>query len=124
MHERGDDEEIDELLKIEASNAVFGNFAAFVADDCDAQSVDGLEPFHQIDGVLVRLGLFEQVGLEIFGSEGSGLVENDLPQIFIEGHLAFLVDVVGDVVAVIDFFVVEAESGSQFACEDRCPIRW
>ena len=57
---------VDELLKIEASNAVFGDFAAFVADDRDAQSVDGLEPFHEIDGVLIRLGLFEQVGLEIF----------------------------------------------------------
>lgn len=121
MNEGGNNEEIDELLKVEPPDAVLGNLAAFVANHRDAQSIDSLKPFHQIDGVLIRLGLLKKVGLKVFRSEWSGLIKNDLPKIFIEGHFAFLVDVVRDVVTMIDFFVIESEMFGGLLAEISVP---
>ena len=72
MDEGRDDEEIDEFLEIKAANPIFGDFTAFVADHSHAQPVDRFEPPYQVDRILVRLGLFEQVGLETSGVNGLG----------------------------------------------------
>ena len=109
VDEGRDDEEIDEFLEIKAANPIFGDFTAFVADHSHAQPVDGFETPYQVDRILVRLGLFEQVGLEIFRSERPRFIENDLPKVLVESHLPFLVDVVGDVMAMIDLFVIQAK---------------
>ena len=44
VDEGRDDEEVDKFLEMKAANPVFGDFASFVADDGNAQPINGLEP--------------------------------------------------------------------------------
>jgi len=106
MDEGGNHKEVHKILEVEAADPVFGDFAAFVADDGDAQTIYGTELFNETDHVVVGGGLFENVAHDIFRRVFPWFEEYDLPQIGFERHFPLLVGVVGYAVTVIQFIVI------------------
>ena len=121
MHERGDDEEIDEILEVKPGDPVLGNFATLVAHDRDFQPVNNFEPVNEIDRILEWLRLFEDVVCHIRRREVPRLIKNNLPQVGLERHFSFFVDVVADSVAVIQFRVVHVKMLGRLLAERRIP---
>src|ERR1019366_1535258 len=82
VDEAGGDKRIHKPVQLELSNPIHIQFASFVADHGDLQSVPDLEPGDQLDHLRARFRLREHETPKLSPGERPLLVEDYRPQIF------------------------------------------
>lgn len=91
MYKTGGYEKVHKAIQLELANSMRVQFAAFIADDSDLESMMELELSDQSNHFVVRFRLRKHKLPELSTGESSPFMENHTTQVFVQRELAFFV---------------------------------
>ena len=121
MNESGNDKEINKFLELESGDSVLCDLAPLGAHDGNSQPIYRFQPVDEVDRILIRLCLIENIAGNIFRRKRPGLEENDLAEVSFEAHFSAFISVVSHAVTVVELSVVDRKMFSSALAESRVP---